>query len=231
MSEVMAFAFPVPSAPAVTTVDQSLFPVRRIYCVGRNYAAHVREMGHDPEREEPFFFMKPADAVVPSGSTIPYPSMTADLHHEIEMVVAIGKGGRDIPTSRARDHIFGYAVGIDLTRRDLQGHSKKHGRPWEMGKSFDNSAPCGPISSISQVGHIDMGEIWLKVNGEIRQHSDVKMLIWSVPEMIAHLSRFVELQAGDLLYTGTPEGVSACRKGDTLVGHVDGLEEIVVKIS
>lgn len=227
----MAFVFPVPAVPAVAVTGDNQFPVRRIYCVGRNYAAHAREMGHDPDREEPFFFMKPADAVVPSGATVPYPPMTTDLHHEIELVVAIGKSGRDIKPDAARDLIFGYAVGIDLTRRDLQGHAKRLGRPWEMGKSFDGSALCGTLSPVTRLGHVDSGAIWLQVNGKTRQHSDLRMLIWSVPETIAHLSRFVELQAGDLVYTGTPEGVAACDRGDVLRGHIDGLEDFIVTIA
>ena len=228
----MGYAIPAPEIVTVPVVGSGdRFPVRRIYCVGRNYAAHAREMGHDPDREDPFFFMKPADAIVPSGSTIPYPPMTKDVHHEIEMVVAIGKGGREIAANSAREHIFGYAVGIDLTRRDLQGEAKKLGRPWDMGKGFDNSAPCAPLSPVSRVGHIEKGAIWLKINGEIRQQSDIKMLIWNVPEMIAYLSRFVELKPGDLIFSGTPEGVGPVRKGDTLVGHVDGLEDLTIKIA
>jgi fumarylpyruvate hydrolase len=227
----MAYAIPAPEITTVPVVGGGSFPVRRIYCVGRNYAAHAREMGHDPDREDPFFFMKPADAIVPSGSTIPYPPMTKDVHHEIEMVVALAKGGKEIAANSAREHIFGYGVGLDLTRRDLQGEAKKMGRPWDMGKGFDNSAPCGPISPVSKVGHIEKGAIWLKINGEVRQQSDLKMLIWSVPEMIAYLSRFVELKPGDLIYSGTPEGVGAVKKGDTLVGHVDGLEDLTIKIA
>jgi fumarylpyruvate hydrolase len=227
----MAHAIPAPETVTVPIVGGGTFPVRRIYCVGRNYAAHAREMGHDPDREDPFFFMKPADAIVPSGSTIPYPPMTKDVHHEIEMVVALSKGGKEIAANSALEHIFGYAVGVDLTRRDLQGEAKKAGRPWDMGKGFDNSAPCGPITPAAKVGHIDKGAIWLKINGETRQQSDLKMLIWSVPEMIAYLSRFVELKPGDLIYSGTPEGVGPVKKGDTLVGHVDGLEDLNLKIA
>jgi len=227
----MAYAIPAPEITTVPVVGGGSFPVRRIYCVGRNYAAHAREMGHDPDREDPFFFMKPADAIVPSGSTIPYPPMTKDVHHEIEMVVALAKGGKEIAANSALEHIFGYGVGLDLTRRDLQGEAKKMGRPWDMGKGFDNSAPCAPISPVSKVGHVDKGAIWLKINGEVRQQSDLKMLIWSVPEMIAYLSRFVELKPGDLIYSGTPEGVGPVKKGDTLVGHVDGLEDLTIKIA
>jgi fumarylpyruvate hydrolase len=227
----MAYAIPAPEITTVPVVGGGSFPVRRIYCVGRNYAAHAREMGHDPDREDPFFFMKPADAIVPSGSTIPYPPMTKDVHHEIEMVVALGKGGKEIAANSALEHIFGYGVGLDLTRRDLQGEAKKMGRPWDMGKGFDNSAPCGPISPVAKVGHLEKGAIWLKINGEVRQQSDLKMLIWSVPEMIAYLSRFVELKPGDLIYSGTPEGVGPVKRGETLVGHVDGLEDLTIKIA
>jgi fumarylpyruvate hydrolase len=226
----MAFSIPVPPVTTVPVVGGDPFPVRRIYCVGRNYAAHAREMGADPDREDPFFFMKPADAIVPTGSTMPYPVKTKDLHHEIEMVVALGKGGRDVPVDKALDLVFGYAVGLDMTRRDLQGEAKKMGRPWDMGKGFDQSAPCAPISPASKVGHIGKGAIWLKVNGAFRQKSDLSMLIWSIPETISYLSGLVELGAGDLIYSGTPEGVNAVVKGDRLEGHVDGLTDLVITI-
>src|SRR5882757_741695 len=207
-----------------------LFPVRRIFCVGRNYAAHAREMGHDPDREPPFFFTKPADAILLPGQPLPYPPATADLHHEIELVVAIGRAGAEIPVDQAQDHVFGYAVGLDMTRRDLQGEAKKLGRPWDMGKGFDNSAPCAPIHPVAQVGHLGKAAIWLEVNGAIRQKSDLSMLIWSVPETIAYLSQFVTLAPGDLIYSGTPEGVKAVVKGDRLHGHVDGLSDLQVTI-
>lgn len=226
----MPYAIPAPPITTIPVVGGDPFPVRRIYCVGRNYAAHAREMGHDPDREDPFFFMKPADAIVPTGSTVPYPPKTADYQHEIEMVVALAKGGRDVPVGKALDLVFGYAVGLDMTRRDLQGAAKKMGRPWDMGKGFDRSAPCAPISPASKTGHIRKGAIWLKVNDKIRQQSDLEMLIWSIPETISYLSGLVELGAGDLIYSGTPEGVAAVVKGDKLEGHVDGLTDLAITI-
>jgi fumarylpyruvate hydrolase len=221
------------AAPAVTTIPVlggGEFPVRRIYCVGRNYAAHAREMGHDPDREAPFFFQKPADAIVPTGATIPYPPQTSDYQHEIELVVALSGGGRDIPVARANDLVFGYAVGLDMTRRDLQTEAKTLGRPWDMGKSFDQSAPCAPLSPAAITGPLDKGAIWVKVNGEIKQKGDLSQLIWSVPEVIAHLSTFVALAPGDLIYTGTPAGVAAVVKGDSLDGHIDGLIDLAITI-
>jgi fumarylpyruvate hydrolase len=226
----MGYAVPVTPVTTVPVVGGDPFPVRRIFCVGRNYAAHAREMGHDPEREAPFFFTKPADALLLTGATMPYPSKTNDLHHEIELVVAIGKAGTDIAVDQALTHVYGYAVGLDMTRRDLQGEAKKAGRPWDMGKGFDNSAPIAPIHKASDVGHIDHGAIWLKVNGEIRQNSDVKELIWSVSEVIAYLSGLVELKPGDLIYSGTPEGVAAVKRGDRLYGHIDKLTDLDVTI-
>jgi len=210
--------------PVHGTLD--LFPVRRIFCVGRNYAAHAREMGHDPDREPPFFFTKPADAIVlcadPKNPTkIPYPPATKNLHHEMELVVAMKSGGADIPVDKALDHVFGYAVGLDMTRRDLQNQAKDMGRPWDMGKGFDNSAPIGLIYPVSEVGHPSKGTIQLDVNGKTRQKSDLNALIWSVPETISYLSGLVSLAAGDLIYSGTPEGVAAVGKGDTLAGFVD----------
>lgn len=227
----MGFAIPAPPVTTIPVIGGEPFPVRRIYCVGRNYAAHAREMGHDPDREDPFFFMKPADAIVPTGSTISYPVKTKDYQHEIEMVVALKGGGRDVPVEKALDLVFGYAVGLDMTRRDLQGEAKKMGRPWDMGKGFDQSAPCAPISPVSKVGHPSKGAIWLKVNGKIRQQSDLSMLIWSVPETIAYLSGLVTLAPGDLIYSGTPEGVAAVVKGDVLEGHVDGLTDLKITIA
>lgn len=206
--------------------SHQVFPVGRIYCVGRNYAEHAREMGHDPNREPPFFFMKPADALVPSGATLPFPQVTKDLHHEIEMVVAIGKDGADIAVERALDHVFGYGVGLDMTRRDLQGEAKKLGRPWEMGKSFDQSAPCTALKPVAMVGHPDKGAIWLKVNGAVRQKGDLSEMIWNVPEMISCLSQLVTLRAGDLIMSGTPAGVGPVKAGDRLEGHVDGVGDL-----
>ena len=227
----MTYAVPfmgVPVLPVAGSSDE--FPIRRIFCVGRNYAAHAREMGADPDREPPFFFMKPADAIVPLGGKVPYPPATNDLHHEIELVAAIGVAGRDIPAERALDHVFGYGVGLDLTRRDLQGEAKKAGRPWDMGKGFDHSAPCSAIHPAAKIGHPEKGAIWLKVNGQDRQKGDLADLIWSVPETIAYLSGLVGLAPGDLIYTGTPEGVGAIKVDDTLLGHVDGIDDLEVTI-
>jgi fumarylpyruvate hydrolase len=215
---------PIPALAVTGSSDT--FPVGRIYCVGRNYAEHAREMGHDPDREPPFFFMKPANAIVPDGATIPYPQATKDLHHEIELVVALGKGGADIPVEKALAHVWGYGVGLDMTRRDLQGEAKKMGRPWEMGKSFDNSAPCTALVPASKIGHPAKGAIWLKVNGKTTQSGDLSELIWNVPETIAYLSGLVTLQPGDLIYSGTPAGVGPVKAGDTLEGHVDGVGEL-----
>ena len=225
MSYAIEFTGPV-TLPV--TESNEAFPVGRIYCVGRNYAEHAREMGHDPDREPPFFFMKPADAIVLSGASIPYPKMTKDLHHEIELVVAIGKGGADIPVEKALDHVFGYGVGLDMTRRDLQGEAKKMGRPWEMGKAFDNSAPCTALKTAAMVGHPDKGAIWLKVNGKVTQKGDLSELIWNVPETIAYLSRLITLRAGDLIMSGTPAGVGPVKAGDNLEGHVDGVGDLKI---
>ena len=230
----MGYVFAAPPQ-AVVPIDGStdLLPVHRIYCVGRNYAEHQKEMGFSG-REAPFFFMKPADAVlpVPFGSVgeMPYPGETGNLHHEIELVVAIGTGGRNIRAADAHAHIFGYAVGLDMTRRDLQGEMKKQGRPWEIGKSFDHSAPIGPITPVAQAGRIDQAEISLQVNGQDRQRSQIAKLIWNIAETIEHLSAAWDLQPGDLIFTGTPEGVAAVVAGDTMVGHVQGLTPITVNI-
>jgi len=228
----MSYLFPPPAPISVAIQGRSeRFPVHRIYCVGRNYAAHAREMGKDPEREPPFFFTKPADALVANGSTLPYPSRTTNLHHEIELVVALGKGGKDIPAAQALACVFGYAVGNDLTRRDLQFELRDKGRPWDTAKGFDRSAPITDIVPASQIGHLDKGRIWLKVNGELRQQGDLSELIWSVPEIIAELSSLFELAPGDLIYTGTPAGVSALKSGDRLEGGVDGLPTLVTTIA
>lgn len=222
---------PTPSVPVVGTEAQ--FPVHRIYCVGRNYEEHAKEMGFTG-REPPFFFMKPADAIVvaPPGATtpLPYPSLTTNLHHEIELVVAIGKGGKNIAAADALSHIYGYAVGLDMTRRDLQNDMKKQGRPWSIGKGFDYSAPIGPITPAAQAGDVGKAGIWLQVNGVDRQRSNVAQLIWNIAETIEHLSAAWELQPGDLIYTGTPEGVSAVVTGDVLEGGVDGLGSIRLKL-
>jgi fumarylpyruvate hydrolase len=225
MSYAIEYTGPV-TLPVAESNQQ--FPVGRIYCVGRNYAEHAREMGHDPDREPPFFFMKPADAIVMSGATIPYPQMTKDLHHEIEMIVAIGKGGSDIPVEKALEHVFGYGVGLDMTRRDLQGEAKKMGRPWEMGKAFDNSAPCTQLKTVAMVGHPSKGAIWLKVNGEFTQKGDLSEMIWNVPETISYLSKLITLRAGDIIMSGTPAGVGPVKPGDRLEGHVDGVGDLSV---
>jgi fumarylpyruvate hydrolase len=213
--------------PTVEIAGKSTrFPVHRIYCVGRNYAAHVREMGSNPAREPPCFFMKPADAVVANGSSIPYASRTSDMHHEIELVVAIGMGGHDIAAAAALEHVFGYAVGNDLTRRDLQAAAKHAGLPWDVAKGFDRSAPLTAIRSAAESGHLVVGRIWLEVNGKIRQDSNLSEMIWSVPEIIAELSTLYELQPGDLIFTGTPAGVGPVHQGDRIVGGIDGLETL-----
>jgi fumarylpyruvate hydrolase len=215
------FVIPPPPVASVPVAGGGAFPVRRIFCVGRNYAEHTREMGGDPDREEPFFFCKPADAVVTGGADMPYPPATSSLHHEMELVVAIGTGGANIAAADALKHVWGYAAGLDMTRRDLQNDAKKLGRPWDMGKGFDQSAPIGVIYPVSEVGHVDKGTIQLDVNGKTRQKSDLNALIWSIPETISYLSGLVTLAAGDLIYSGTPEGVAAVGKGDTLQGFVD----------
>ena len=227
----MSFVFPPPAPPAVEIQGRSeRFPVHRIYCVGRNYAAHAREMGKDPEREAPFFFAKPADAIVANGASIPFPPRTADLHHEIELVVAIGKGGLNIDAAQALEHVFGYAVGLDLTRRDLQAEAKDKGRPWDTAKGFDRSAAITAITPGQRLASMDNGKIWLNVNGVLRQQGALADMIWSVPEIVAELSTLFELAPGDLIYTGTPAGVAALRPGDQLEGGVDGLQTLRIEI-
>ncbi|WP_291587125.1 fumarylacetoacetate hydrolase family protein [Comamonas sp. UBA7528] len=225
---------PAPVASLPVTGSEAHFPVHRVYCVGRNYAEHAKEMGFTG-REAPFFFMKPADAVlpVPAGQTVdmPYPTLTDNLHHEIELVVAVGKGGKDIPVAQALEHIYGYAVGLDMTRRDLQGEMKKQGRPWCIGKGFDYSAPIGPITPVAQAGDVATAGIWLQVNDADRQRSNVDQLIWNIAETVAILSQAWELQPGDLIMTGTPEGVGAVVRGDVMAGGVDGLESIRVRMA
>lgn len=206
------------------------FPVRRIYCVGRNYAAHAKEMGSDPSREPPFFFSKPADAVVANHSLLPYPARTQNLHHEVELVIAIAKQGKNIPLAEAESYIYGYAVGNDLTRRDLQSEARKEGRPWDTAKGFDNSAPISDIFPVEQYGHIISGEIWLKVNGELRQQGDVSDLIWKVSEVIVEISTLFTLMPGDLIYTGTPAGVGKLQVGDKVEAYVEGLEVLSTEI-
>jgi len=216
------YVVPPPAQAALPVKGGGLFPVRRIFCVGRNYAEHAIEMGSDPTREPPFYFTKPADAVVINDADMPYPSVTKSLHHEMELVVAIGTGGVDIKIEDALKHVWGYCSGLDMTRRDIQNEAKKTGRPWDMGKGFDQSAPIGEIYPAAKIGHPSKGTIQLDVNGKTRQKSDLNALIWSVPETISYLSGLVELAAGDLIYTGTPDGVAAVVKGDTLSGFVDG---------
>ena len=207
------------------------YPVRRVYCVGRNYGAHAREMGHDPDREPPFFFMKPADAVVCETGKVRYPPRTNDLHHEIELVVAIGKGGSDIPINQSLAHVFGYAVGVDFTRRDLQKEAKKLGRPWDTAKGFDESAPISAIHAAADIGHPSAGRIWLAVNDEVRQQGDLNELIWDVAESVAELSTLFRLEPGDLLFTGTPAGVGPVAVGDRVTGAIEGIDEIAITIN
>jgi fumarylpyruvate hydrolase len=225
----MVIAAPAPIVVPVRGTD-AVFPVHRIYCVGRNYAAHTIEMGGDPNREEPFFFQKNPDNLLLGGADFPYPPKSNDVHHEIEMVVALGKGGKDIPLDKALDCVYGYGVALDMTRRDLQGECKKAGRPWEIGKAFEHSAPCSDIVPASEIGHPTDGAIWLKVNGEIRQTGDLNHMIWKVPEMISYLSGLFELKPGDLILSGTPSGVGAVKKGDVLDGHVDGVGDLHTKV-
>ena len=224
------YVFVPPPIPSVEIAgSRQRFPVHRIYCVGRNYAEHAREMGNDPKVEPPVFFTKPADAIVASGVAVPYPSRTENFHYEVELVVAVGGSGRNIPAAQAFGHVFGYAVGNDLTRRDLQGASKKKGLPWDTGKAFDASAPIGAIRPAS-LGHVERGRIWLTVNGETRQQSDVSEMIWSVSDIIAELSTLFELRAGDLIYTGTPAGVGPLTPGDRIECGIDGLESLSTAI-
>lgn len=225
------YVFAPPATVSVGVVGESArYPVRRIYCVGRNYAEHAREMGHDPDRELPFFFQKNPDNLVLDNKDFPYPTMTSNLHHEIELVVAMGSGGRDISAADALTHVYGYALGIDMTRRDLQNEAKKTGRPWEIGKAFEHSAPMTDITSAAKSGHLSKGAIWLKVNGEVRQQSDLTQLIWNIPEIIAHLSAIFELRAGDLIMTGTPAGVAAVKPGDVMEGYCEGVGTIITKV-
>lgn len=225
---------PQPLTAVPVAGSAALFPVRRVYCVGRNYAEHAKEMGFTG-REDPFFFCKPADAVlsVADGETgkMPYPPKTSNLHYEMELVVVLGKGGRDIPVEEANDCVWGYALGLDMTRRDLQMKMREAGRPWELGKAFDQSAPIGSLVPAAQAGDIHRAGIWLQVNGADKQRSDIGKLIWSVAETIAYLSRYFRLEAGDLIYTGTPEGVGPVTRGDRMVGGVDGLGTLSVQIA
>jgi fumarylpyruvate hydrolase len=226
------FVFDPQPQPALPVAGSDRrFPVHRIYCVGRNYAEHAREMGHDPNREPPFFFQKNPDNLIAGNRAFPYPRRSQDVHHEIELVVAIGTGGVDIAPARALEHVFGYGVGLDMTRRDLQGEAKKLGRPWEVGKAFEASAPCSEIVPARQCGHPERGRIWLEVNGVVRQEGDLAQLIWTVPETISILSGLFTLQPGDLVFSGTPAGVGAVARGDRLRGGVDGIATIDVTVT
>ena len=230
MSTSASFVIAPPSQPAIAVAgDSKAFPVRRIWCVGRNYLEHIREMGND-ERAPPFFFAKHADMIVADGASIPYPPLTKDFHHEVELVVALKSGGLNIPAAKALDHVFGYGVGIDLTRRDLQQASRKKERPWEIGKSFDHSAPCGALQPAASIGHPTKGRIWLSVNGVEKQNGDLGELIWNVPEIIAQLSEQVALAAGDIILTGTPAGVGALAAGDKIECGIDGIGTLKVSI-
>ena len=224
------FAIPLWDTPSIPVVNGNPFPVHRIFCVGRNYAAHAREMGHDPDRDPPFFFTKPANAVVANNTTTPYPDKTQDMHPEIEMVIALKSGGYRILEDQALDTVFGYCVGLDMTRRDMQSGFKDMGRPWDMAKGFDRSAPMSEIHTAASVGHISSGAITLAVNEESRQEGDINQLIWNIPETISYLSSLITLCPGDLIMTGTPSGVSAVVKGDHLIGHVDGLTDLDIRI-
>lgn len=226
------FNVPLTTIPIVGSSE--VFPVRRIYCIGRNYEAHAREMGSDPTREPPFYFQKPTDAIqfVPIGQSInhPYPPLTKNYHHEIELVAALSKGGRNIPVERALEYVYGYAIGLDMTRRDLQRAMGDQKKPWEIGKSFDHSAPIGPIHTVERIGHIKQGAIWLKVNGVIKQEANLSQMIWSVAEQISQLSQAFEIMPGDIIYSGTPENVGPVVAGDTMEGHIDGLPNINLKV-
>ena len=222
---------PPPVSSVAVAGDKRRFPVRRIFCVGRNYAAHAREMGKDPDREPPFFFTKPADAVVDDGATVPYPPLTDNFHFEIELVVAIGTGGTAISVGRALDHVYGYAVGVDLTRRDLQFEARDKGRPWDWGKAFDLSAPCSPLVPVSDGKHPSSGRIWLTVNNEIKQDADLAELIWPVADVISKISDAVTLMPGDLIYTGTPAGVGPVVPGERITGGIDGVGSITIDIA
>jgi fumarylpyruvate hydrolase len=222
---------PPPVSSVAVSGTKARFPVRRIICVGRNYAAHAREMGRDPDREPPFFFLKPADTVVDNDAIVPYPPQTNNFHYEIELIVAIGKAGNAIPVDEALDHVFGYGVGIDLTRRDLQLQAREQGRPWDWGKGFDLSAPIAPLHPFEEVGHPTAGRIWLAVDGQVKQDSDISKLIWPVPDIISIASGSMELKPGDLIMTGTPEGVGPVKRGEVMTGGIEGLGEIRITVS
>ncbi len=225
------FVIDAPESVALPVAGtDALFPVRRVYCIGRNYAAHAIEMGHDPDREPPFFFQKNPNNLDPSGK-FPYPPHSSDVHHEAEMYVALRSGGTNISVDRALHHVFGYGLSLDMTRRDLQGQMKKMGRPWEIGKAFERSAPCGPVHRASEVGHLDKGALKLTVNGETRQEGDLNQMIWKVPEMIAYLSDYFELAAGDVILSGTPSGVGPVTRGDVMVLTIEALDSLKVTVT
>jgi len=225
------YAVPLPERVSIPVAGSTLrFPVRRVYCLGLNYAAHTRETGQDPGEKPPLMFMKPTDAIVPGGGDVPYPSKTTDLHYEIEFVVAIGSGGSAIPEARALDHVYGYSVGLDMTRRDLQLEAMKQQRAWIKGKSFDYSAPCAAIQPANQIGHPINGRIWLELNGELRQQSDISKMIWNAAKGVSVLSEYFRLEPGDIIFTGTPEGIGQVQRGDELHGGVEGVGEIKVTI-
>lgn len=223
------FVIPAPTTPSIPVSGGGAFPVRRVYCIGRNYAAHAIEMGHDPDREAPFFFQKNPNNLDSTGE-FPYPPHSSDVHHEVELVVALKSGGSNIPLDLALTHVWGYAVSLDMTRRDLQGEAKKQGRPWEIGKAFERSGPVGPLHAVETVGHMDHGRIELKVNGALKQEGDMNQMIWKVPEMISYLSEYFELQAGDIIMSGTPSGVGAVVRGDVMEASIEGLGNLVVKV-
>jgi fumarylpyruvate hydrolase len=227
----MTYVFAPQPIPTLGVAGETArFPVHRIYCVGRNYADHAREMGHDPSREPPFFFYKPADSLLIDGADFPYPAQSSDVHHEIELVAALQSGGDNIAEADALSHVYGYGVGLDMTRRDLQGEAKKMGRPWDTGKGFEFSAPCSDLVPASTIGHPSKGRVWLDVNGETKQQGDLADLIWSIPEMIAYLSTLFTLRAGDLIMTGTPAGVGPVKRGDVMSGGVEGVGTITTRV-
>ncbi|TAG26674.1 MAG: FAA hydrolase family protein [Burkholderiales bacterium] len=226
-----AYIFSPPPAVSLPVQGEAArFAVNRIFCVGRNYADHAKEMGHDPSREPPFFFMKPASTIVSDGGHFPYPALSKDVHHEIELVVCLSQGGKNISADQALSHVYGYAVGLDMTRRDLQSEAKKMGRPWDTGKAFDHSAPCGTVLPAAQCGHLAQGVVVLTVNGQPRQSGDLKDLIWNVPETIAYLSTLFELSTGDLIYTGTPAGVGPVVAGDVMLARIAGLPDLAINV-
>lgn len=223
------FVIAAPEQASIPVAGGGVFPVRRVYCIGRNYAAHAVEMGHDPDREAPFFFQKNSSNLDSSGA-FPYPEKSADVHHEVELVVALKSGGTNIPLDRALDHVWGYGIGLDMTRRDLQGEAKKLGRPWEIGKAFERSAPVGPLHPVAETGHLGEGRIELKVNGAVRQEGDLNQMIWKVPEMISYLSDYFELAPGDVIMSGTPSGVGAVARGDVMEASIAGLGSLAVRV-